>query len=129
MVRDSRVLVAGHRGLVGSAIVRALRKRGYSNLFLRSRSEVDLRDAAAVDRLFAEGKFDYVFLAAATVGGVLANDTYPVNFLHDNLAIEMNVMQACHRHGVKKVQMLGSSCIYPKFAPQPLKEEYLLTGP
>jgi GDP-L-fucose synthase len=129
MVRDSRILVAGHRGLVGSAIVRALRKRGYPNLFLRPRSEVDLRDAAAVDRFFAEGKFEYVFLAAATVGGVLANDTYPVNFLHDNLAIEMNVMQACHRHGVKKVQMLGSSCIYPKFAPQPLKEEYLLSGP
>ncbi len=129
MVRDSRVLVAGHRGLVGSAIVRALRGRGYSNLILRSRSEVDLRDTAAVDRFFAESKLDYVFLAAATVGGVLANDTYPVDFLYDNLAIEMSVLQACHRHGVKKVQMLGSSCIYPKSAPQPLKEEYLLSGP
>jgi GDP-L-fucose synthase len=129
MVRHSRIFVAGHRGLVGSAIVRALRGRGYSDLILRSRSEVDLRDAAAVDRFFADGKFDYVFLAAATVGGVLANDTYPVNFLHDNLAIAMNVLEACHHYDVKKVQMLGSSCIYPKFAPQPLKEEYLLSGP
>jgi GDP-L-fucose synthase len=129
MVRDSRIFVAGHRGLVGSAIVRALRERGYSNLILRSRSEVDLRDAGAVDRFFAEGEVDYVFLAAATVGGVLANATSPVDFLHDNLAIEMNVIQACHRYGVKKVQMLGSSCIYPKFAPQPIKEEYLLSGP
>jgi GDP-L-fucose synthase len=129
MLRDSRILVAGHRGLVGSAIVRALRERGYSNLILRTRSEVDLRDACAVDRFFAEGEFDYVFLAAATVGGVLANATCPVDFLHDNLAIEMNVIQACHRYGVKKVQMLGSSCIYPKFAPQPIKEEYLLSGP
>ncbi|HWF46481.1 MAG TPA: GDP-L-fucose synthase, partial [Bryobacteraceae bacterium] len=126
---DSRIFVAGHRGLVGSAIVRALRERGYSNLILRSRSEVDLRDAGAVDRFFAEGEVDYVFLAAATVGGVLANATSPVDFLHDNLAIEMNVIQACHRYGVKKVQMLGSSCIYPKFAPQPIKEEYLLSGP
>jgi GDP-L-fucose synthase len=129
MVRDSRILVAGHRGLVGSAIVRALRGRGYCNLILRTRSEVDLRDASAVNRLFAEGEFDYVFLAAATVGGVLANATCPVDFLQDNLAIEMNVIQACHRYGVKKVQMLGSSCIYPKLAPQPIKEEYLLSGP
>jgi GDP-L-fucose synthase len=129
MVRDSCILVAGHRGLVGSAIVRALRGHGYSNLILRSRSEVDLRDPPAVERFFADSKFDYVFLAAATVGGVLANDTYPVDFLYDNLAIEMSVMQACQRHSVKKVQMLGSSCIYPKSAPQPLKEEYLLSGP
>jgi GDP-L-fucose synthase len=129
MVQDSRILVAGHRGLVGSAIVRALEARGYCNLILRSRSEVDLRDSIAVDRFFEEGKFDYVFLAAATVGGVMANATCPVDFLHDNLAIEMNVMQACHRYAVKKVQVLGSSCIYPKLAPQPLKEEYLLSGP
>ncbi|HEX4231395.1 MAG TPA: GDP-L-fucose synthase [Bryobacteraceae bacterium] len=129
MIRDSRVLVAGHRGLVGSAIVRALRARSYSNLILRSRSEVDLRDASAVDRFFAQEEVDYVFLAAATVGGVLANAKSPVDFLQDNLAIEMNVIQACHRYGVKKVQMLGSSCIYPKFAPQPIKEEYLLSGP
>jgi GDP-L-fucose synthase len=129
MIRDGRIFVAGHRGLVGSAIVRALRKCGYDNLIFRTRSEVDLRDSAAVDRLFAEGQFDYVFLAAATVGGVLANDTYPVDFLHDNLSIEMNVIRACHRHRVKKLQMLGSSCIYPRAAPQPLKEEYLLSGP
>ncbi len=129
MLCDSRILVAGHRGLVGSAIVRALRKCGYGNLILRTRSEVDLRDSLAVDRFFAEGKFDYVFLAAATVGGVLANDTYPVDFLQDNLSIEINVIRACHRHGVKKLQMLGSSCIYPRAAPQPLKEEYLLSGP
>jgi GDP-L-fucose synthase len=129
MVRDSRILVAGHRGLVGSAIVRALRKCGYHNLILRTRSEVDLRDSHAVDQFFAEGKFEYVFLAAATVGGVLANDTYPVDFLHDNLFIAMNVIRACHRHGVKKLQMLGSSCIYPRSAPQPLKEEFLLSGP
>lgn len=129
MASDSRIFVAGHQGLVGSAIVRALRRRGYSNLILRSRSEVDLRDATAVDRFFEEGEFDYVFVAAAIVGGVMANATRPVDFLHDNLAIEMNVIQACHRHSVKKVQMLGSSCIYPKLAPQPLKEEYLLSGP
>jgi GDP-L-fucose synthase len=129
MVQDSRILVAGHRGLVGSAIVRALEARGYCNLILRSRSEVDLRDSIAVNRFFEEGKFDYVFLAAATVGGVMANATCPVDFLHDNLAIEMNVMQACHHYAVRKVQVLGSSCIYPKLAPQPLKEEYLLSGP
>ena len=129
MYKDSRILVAGHRGLVGAAIVRALQSGGYSNLILRSRSEVDLREAHAVDGFFAESRPEYVFLAAAKVGGVLANDTYPVDFLQENLAIETSVLSACHRHGVKKVQVLGSSCIYPKLAPQPLKEEYLLTGP
>ena len=129
MHKDSRIFVAGHRGLVGSAIVRALETRGHANLILRTRAEVDLRDATAVDRFFAESAPEYVFLAAATVGGIGANDAYPVDFLHDNLAIEMNVLKACQAHGVKKIEILGSSCIYPKFAPQPLKEEYLLTGP
>lgn len=129
MYKDSRILVAGHRGLVGAAIVRALQAGGYSNLILRSRSEVDLREAHAVDGFFAESRPEYVFLAAAKVGGVLANDTYPVDFLQENLAIETSVISACHKHGVKKLQVLGSSCIYPKMAPQPLKEEYLLTGP
>ena len=129
MYKDSRIFVAGHRGLVGAAIVRALRAGSYTNLILRTRSEVDLSESHAVDRFFAETRPEYVFLAAAKVGGVLANDTYPVDFLYENLAIEMSVLSACHRHGVKKVQVLGSSCIYPKLAPQPLKEEYLLTGP
>ena len=129
MVRSSRIFVAGHHGLVGSAIVRSLRTRGYDDLILRSRAELDLRNTAAVDQFFAENTPEYVFLAAATVGGILANDTYPVDFLHDNLAIEMNVLGACYRYGVKKVLFLGSSCIYPKFAPQPIKEEYLFSGP
>ena len=127
--RNSRIFVAGHCGLVGSAIVRALEARGHKNLILRTRAEVDLREAPAVDRLFAETAPEYVFLAAATVGGIGANDAFPVDFLHDNLAIEMNVLKACHAYSVKKLEILGSSCIYPKFAPQPLKEEYLLTGP
>src|SRR5581483_4209769 len=103
MRSDSRIFVAGHRGLVGAAIVRALQEGGYTNLMVRSRSEVDLRDIQAVDRFFAETRPEYVFLAAAKVGGVLANDTYPVDFLYENLAIEMSVISACHRHGVKKV--------------------------
>lgn len=129
MDRQSRIYVAGHRGLVGSAICRRLRADGYSNLILRSREELNLFDRASVDAFFAREKPEYVFLAAAKVGGILANSTYPAEFLRDNLAIELNVIDAAYRNGVRKIQMLGSSCIYPKLAPQPIKEEYLLTGP
>jgi len=115
--------------MVGSAIVRRLQEYGYTNLLLRSRAELDLRDAAAVDRFFASERPEYLFLAAAKVGGILANSTYPADFLRDNLLIELSVMEGAYRHGTKKLEMLGSSCIYPKMAPQPLKEEYLLTGP
>jgi|SRR5579883_2069147 len=129
MHKESRIYVAGHRGLVGSAIVRALIARGYSNLLLRTRAETDLCDAAAVNRFFAEAKPEYVFMAAAKVGGILANSTQPAEFLYDNLAIELNVINAAYRHGVRKLEFLGSSCIYPKLAPQPIREESLLSGP
>lgn len=129
MDKSSRIYVAGHRGLVGSAICRRLREEGYSNLIVRERRELDLFERRDVDAFFAAEKPEYVFLAAAKVGGILANSTYPVEFLRDNLAIEINVMDAAHRHGVRKIEILGSSCIYPKAAPQPIKEEYLLTGP
>ncbi len=126
---NGSVFVAGHRGLVGSDIHRRLSEEGFTRILTASRSETDLRDAAQVDAFFAKHRPDYVFLAAAKVGGILANATYPVDFLQDNLAIQCNVFAAAHRHGAKKVEFLGSSCIYPKMAPQPLKEEYLLTGP
>lgn len=125
----SRIFVAGHRGLVGGAIVRRLRAAGYSQLIERTRRELDLRDQAAVDRFFAAEKPEYVFLAAAKVGGILANNNYPADFLYDNLAIQTNVIEAARRHGARKLLFLGSSCIYPKMAPQPIREEYLLTGP
>lgn len=125
----SRVYLAGHRGLVGSAIHRRLVADGFENLLLRTSSELDLRDQQAVERLFAEEKPEYVILAAARVGGILANDTYPAEFIYDNLMMEANVIHAAWRHGVRKLLALGSTCIYPKLAPQPLKEEYLLTGP
>ena len=128
MKRDSRVYVAGHRGLAGSAILGRLESSGHEHLITRTRNEVDLRDARAVEGLFENEKPEYVFLAAARVGGILANDTYPVDFLQDNLRMELNVIEAAHRHGVEKLLFLGSSCIYPKFAPQPMKEEHLLTG-
>lgn len=128
-LQDSRVFVAGHRGLVGSAIVRRLEKLGCRSLLVRSSSEVDLRDQAAVDRFFREHRPEVIFLAAAKVGGILANSTRPAEFLHDNLAIQTNVIHASWAHGAKKLLFLGSSCIYPKLAPQPIKEEYLLTGP
>jgi GDP-L-fucose synthase len=128
MLKTASIFVAGHRGMVGSAIVRQLQASGYSNLALRSRREVDLRDAQSVDRFFASERPEYVFLAAAKVGGILANSTYPVEFLRDNLLIELNVMEAAYKHGVTKLEMLGSSCIYPKMAPQPMQEEHLLTG-
>jgi len=127
--RDSRIYVAGHRGLVGSALVRRLELEGYRNLVVRTRQELDLRDPGAVDRFFGQEKPEYVFLAAAKVGGIWANARYPAEFIRDNLQIQVNVIDAAYRHGVKKLLFLGSSCIYPKHAPQPLKEEYLLTGP
>ena len=126
--RGSKVYVAGHRGLVGSAILRRLEAEGYENLVTRTRDELDLTDRRAVDAFFAEERPEYVFIAAAKVGGILANGTYPVGGLRDNLHIELNVIEAAHRHGARKLLFLGSSCIYPKFAPQPIKEEHLLTG-
>lgn len=129
MKTDARIFVAGHKGLVGSALARALQSQGYSNLLLRGSKELDLRDAAAVERFFADTKPEYVFLAAAKVGGIIANYRYPVEFLADNLAIQNNVIAAAHRHGVARLLFLGSSCIYPKQAPQPMREDSLLTGP
>jgi GDP-L-fucose synthase len=123
------IYVAGHQGMVGHALLRALTARGYSNFVLRSRVELDLRDQAAVRRLFAAERPVYVFLAAARVGGILANSREPAGFLADNLAIALNVIQAAHEFQVAKLLNLGSSCIYPRLAPQPLREEYLLTGP
>jgi GDP-L-fucose synthase len=125
---SSRIYVAGHRGLVGSAISRRLEQSGFTNLIQRTHSELDLRDAAAVDRFFAQEQPEYVFLAAAKVGGILANSTFPADFLRDNLLIETSVIDAAWRHGARKLQFLGSSCIYPKFAPQPIREESLLEG-
>lgn len=129
MLPNSKIYVAGHRGLVGSAIVRRLRKGGYDNLLLRSSKELDLREQAPVRDFFGHERPEFVFLAAAKVGGILANDTYPAQFLQHNLLIQANVIDAAYRAGAKKLLFLGSSCIYPKLAPQPLKEESLLTGP
>jgi GDP-L-fucose synthase len=126
---DSRVYVAGHRGLVGSAIVRELRRLGHRNLVVRSSNELDLRRQDAVDTFFEQERPEYVFLAAAKVGGIHANDTYPADFLRDNLQIQTNVIDAAWRAGAKKLCFLGSSCIYPKLAPQPMREDALLTGP
>ena len=125
----AKVYVAGHRGMVGSAIVRALDARGFENIVTRSSAELDLRDQRAVSDFFAAERPDYVFLAAARVGGILANDSYPADFIYDNLCVEANVINSAFRTGVRKLLFLGSTCIYPKLAPQPLKEEYLLTGP
>jgi GDP-L-fucose synthase len=127
--KSDRIYVAGHRGLVGSAIVRRLQAGGYGNLALRSHAELELTDPAAVADFFAREKPAHVFLAAAKVGGIVANDTYPAEFLFQNLMIQSNIIEASRRHGVKKLLFLGSSCIYPKHAPQPMKEEHLLTGP
>jgi GDP-L-fucose synthase len=126
---DSRIFVSGHRGLAGSAIYRALDDRGFDNLLTRTRDELDLRDAAAVDAFFRVERPEYVILAAAKVGGILANDSQPVEFLRDNLEIQTHVIDASFRHEVKKLAFLGSSCIYPRLAPQPIREESLLTGP
>jgi len=125
---ESRIFVAGHRGLVGSAIVRRLRDSGFQNLVLRSRSELDLTRQDAVRDFFIDVRPEYVFLAAAKVGGILANDTHPAQFLHENLAIQTHVIDSAYREGTKKLLFLGSSCIYPKFAPQPMSEDCLLTG-
>jgi len=127
--KRSRVFVAGHRGLVGSAIHRALAAEGYAHLLTRSREELELTDTRAVDRFFAAERPEYVFLAAARVGGILANHTHPADFILENLRIETNVIDASYRHGTRKLLFLGSSCIYPRLAPQPMREEYLLTGP
>jgi GDP-L-fucose synthase len=129
MKRGDRIFVAGHRGLVGSAIVRRLVSEGFDNLILRTRTEVDLRQQDAVGRFFASERPAYVFLAAARVGGILANDSYRADFIRDNLLIQTNVIDAAHKNGVEKLLFLGSSCIYPKHAPQPIREEYLLSGP
>ena len=126
--RDSKVYVAGHTGMVGSAIVRLLKSSGFSNIITRTSSELDLRNQAAVNLFFEEEKPDYVFLTAAKVGGILANDSYRAEFLYDNLMIESNVIHASYLSRVKKLLFLGSSCIYPKLAGQPIKEDYLLTG-
>jgi GDP-L-fucose synthase len=122
------IFVAGHRGLVGSAIVRSLERQGYTNLLLRTHQELDLTNRTAVQSFFAQTRPDYVFLSAARVGGILANATCPADFIRDNLAIQLNVIDAAYCHGVSKLAFLGSSCIYPKLAPQPIREEYLLTG-
>jgi len=127
--REAKIWVAGHRGLVGSGIVRALRARGYEGIVTRTSAELDLREQAAVRAFYAAERPEYVFVAAAKVGGILANDSYPAEFLYDNLMIEANVIHGAHTAGVKKLLFLGSTCIYPKLAPQPLREEYLLTGP
>jgi len=128
MEKTSKIYVAGHRGMVGSAIVRKLQAEGYTNLVLRSSSELDLRNQAAVEKFFEDEKPEYVFLAAAKVGGIMANNTYRADFLYENLMIESNVIHQSYLHKVKKLLFLGASCIYPKMAPQPLKEEYLLSG-
>lgn len=128
MEKNAKIYVAGHRGLVGSAIVKALMAQGYTNLLTRTHVELDLTSQSAVADFFSAEKPEYVFLAAAKVGGIHANDTYPAQFIHENLAIQTNVIHQSYLSGVKRLLFLGSSCIYPKFAPQPMKEEYLLTG-
>lgn len=128
MEKISKIYVAGHRGLVGSAIVRKLKSEGYTNLVLRTSSELDLRKALQVNKFLEEEKPEYIFLAAAKVGGILANNEYPADFIRDNLMLQTNVIDAAYKNHVKKLMFLGSTCIYPKHSPQPMKEEYLLTG-
>ncbi len=128
MEKAAKIYIAGHRGMVGSAIFRKLEKEGYTNLLLRTSSELDLREQHAVSDFFLKEKPEYVFLAAAKVGGIIANNTFRADFLFENLSIQNNVIHQSYLNGVKKLMFLGSSCIYPKHAPQPLKEEYLLTG-
>jgi GDP-L-fucose synthase len=126
--KHSKIYIAGHRGMVGSAIYRKLVKEGYTNLITRTSKELDLREQRAVFEFFKEENPEYVFLAAAKVGGIIANNTYRADFLYENLEIQNNIIHQSYKHGVKKLMFLGSSCIYPKLAPQPMKEEYLLTG-
>jgi GDP-L-fucose synthase len=126
--KSAKIYIAGHRGMVGSAILRALQAQGYSNFVLRTSSELDLRNQKDVSDFFSKEKPEYVFLAAAKVGGIVANNTYRADFLYENLMIQSNVIHQAYLNGVQKLLFLGSSCIYPKMAPQPLKEEYLLTG-
>ena len=126
---EDSIFVAGHRGLVGSAIVRRLRAAGFDNLILRDRSQLELTNQAAVEDFFRESRPQFVFLGAAKVGGILANSTYPADFLRENLAVQSNVIDSAYRHGTRKLLFLGSSCIYPKHAPQPMPEDCLLTGP
>ncbi len=128
MKKQDKIYIAGHRGMVGSAILRALQAQGFSNFLLRTSGELDLRNQQAVADFFAAEKPDYVFLAAAKVGGIVANNTFRADFIYENLMIQNNVIHQAYENGVKKLMFLGSSCIYPKLAPQPLKEEYLLTG-
>jgi GDP-L-fucose synthase len=129
MKREAKIYIAGHRGLVGSALVRKLQEQGFTNLILKTSKELDLRRQADVEMFFEHEKPEYVFLAAATVGGILANSTYKAEFIYDNILISANVINTSYKFGVKKLVNLGSSCIYPKLAPQPMKEEHLLTGP
>ncbi len=129
MEKSSRIYVAGHRGLVGSAIRRTLERAGYANLLLRTRAELDLRDPEAVREFFLKERPEYVFMAAAKVGGILANNTAPADFIRENLQIQINIIESAYAAGVDRLLFLGSSCIYPKLAPQPIREEYLLTGP
>ena len=128
MNKDARIYIAGHRGLVGSAIMRNLQNKGFSNLLTRNHSELDLTNQAKTEAFFAEEKPDYVFLSAAKVGGILANSTYPAAFIRDNLLIQTNIIHAAYTNNVKRLMFLGSSCIYPKMASQPMKEEFLLSG-
>jgi GDP-L-fucose synthase len=128
MEKNSKIYIAGHRGMVGSAILRGLRKNDFENLIFRKSSELDLRDQSTVNEFFRKERPDYVFLAAAKVGGIMANNVYRADFLYENLMIQSNVIHAAYKNGVQKLMFLGSSCIYPKLAPQPLKEDYLLTG-
>ncbi|HEV2272781.1 MAG TPA: NAD-dependent epimerase/dehydratase family protein, partial [Acidobacteriaceae bacterium] len=129
MEKDSRIFIAGHRGLVGSAIRRVLERQGYDRLLLRTRAELDLTDSCAVERFFESERPQYVFLAAAKVGGIQANNNFPAEFIRENLVIQNNVIHSAYRSGIERLLFLGSSCIYPKLCPQPIKEEYLLTGP
>lgn len=129
MRKYDKIYIAGHRGMVGSAIVRKLRREGFQNLILHTSAELDLRDQKAVETFFKIEQPQYVFLAAAKVGGILANNNFPADFIYDNLAIQNNVIHQSYKSGVTKLMFLGSSCIYPKMAPQPIKEEYLLSGP
>lgn len=128
MLKESKIFICGHKGMVGSAILRKLQKEGHTNFLLKSSKELDLKDQGAVDLFFKTEKPEYIFLAAAKVGGIQANNIYRGQFLYENLMIQSNVIHAAYVHGVKKLMFLGSSCIYPKMAPQPLKEDYLLTG-